>query len=430
MPAHLRSPSRAVSSRAAFLFATSAATLAAAGCSGDEREFVEAIEIRELSLADLDVAPPPRAIEPLTLSPGQSVDLDLAARDESGEELDIDVVDRQWSVDDPAIGTVDRNGRFTARAEGSTSVGLEIGGFTAAPLELTVSDADLSSISRVEGPATPERCVGSTYYAVGAFDDGSERLLLDARWSVADDSAARLRDAEDGAAGVVRLVPTEPGPLALRVAADGRTDTVDLDVADTLQSIAIDPVPAGLAAGGSSRLTATGTFTDADGGTRPVDVTDTIDFGVDLPDTQFGSVSNLDDGTRGLFEATAAGNVTVRASCGSLLADPFPIAIGAGTSGGDAAGGLAFDRGSRVTLSLTGNIGGLRVRVSTGSDFDNDAEVTDVRVVSDDERIVSVDDDPIDGAGGVLLFPIREGRTTVVARDGGVSAELDVTVVQ
>ena len=410
--------------------AAALAAALAAGCSGDDREFVEAIEVRELSLADLSVAPPLRAIEPLTLSPGQSIDLDLAARDASGGELEVDVVDRRWSVADPAIGTVDGNGRFTARAEGRTSVGLEIGGFRAAPLELVVSDAGLASISRVEGPASPERCVASTYHAVGAFDDGSERLLLDARWSVADGDAARLRDAEDGAEGVVRLVPTEPGPLSLRVASGGRTDTVELDVADTLQGIAIDPVPAGLAAGDSRQLTATGTFATADGGTRTVDVTDTIDFGVDLPDTQFGSVSNLDDGTRGLFEATGTGSVTVRASCGSLLADPFPIAIGAGTSGGGAGGGLAFDEGARATLSLRGNIGGFRVRVSTGSRFDEDDDVTDdVQIRSDDSTIVRVDE-PIDGAGGVLLFPVREGTTTIVARDDNAFAELEVTVVQ
>ncbi len=422
------------------VFVSSLCALLLAGCSGEDRDFVEAIEVRELRLADLAVAAPRLSGDPLTVSSGESIDLGLEALDEDGNEVDFEVVDRRWSVADTSVGSIDGNGRFTAAEidSGSTDVSLVIGGIRAEPLNVTVSDAELDTIE-VVGPESPERCVGSEYYALGTFADTTERLLRDARFSAPDE--ARLRDAEDEAEGIVRLVPTQAGQLLLSVDARGQSQTRTLDVADTLRSIEISAPSAGFAVNDVRPLTATGTFTAADTelGTRELDITDTVDF--DLPDTQFGSISNLDDGTRGTFTALGAGSVSVNARCGDVEAPSLSVVIAdsaESASGGGTSGALEFSVGDDIVLFLSQPLG----RVITVSDGDSDV-TSDVDIISTDTSVVFVEEasggtfvDPFTGqstlgtgATSVTLVPIGEGVARVTARDDDNNfADLTVTV--
>ena len=432
MSPHTPSRTRFAPIRAALAAALAVALAGAVGCSGDDREFVEAVEVSESGLTGLAILPPEPDVD-LALAPGESIELGLAGTGENGLEVEVSSEGRDWRVADPSVGTIDGNGRFTALADGTTAVRLGIGGVRAPSVPVTVSSAPISAVSEVRGPDAPDPCLVARYVAIGTFDDGTRRLLADTAWSLPGAesegvAAPLLRDAEDGTDGAVGLVPRAPGPLVLRAAARGQGLDETLQVPDTLTAIEIGTPPALLRVGDRVDLVATGTYADADGTTRTETLTDTVDFALEGADEDFGTVSNL-DGSRGRFEAGAQGSATVVASCGAVRSVPVTLTVGSGGTGTGGDDGLSFDRGS-LTLSLTTDLAGVRVRVSTGDEFDEDRIADDATVTSDDTNVVRVVD-PVDGTDGVDLFPVREGSTRVVARDEATGAfeTLDVTVV-
>ena len=422
-----------------------AALAGAAGCSGDEREFVEAVEVAELGLANLSILAPEDAIVPLRLAPGESVALGLAgAGTGEGQTVEVSGEDRDWTTSDPAVGTVDADGRFTALAVGTTTVGLDIGGVRAGGFPVTVSDAPLSAVTRLEGPDSPEACVGSRYVAFGTFDDGFERLLRRVVWSLpgADsggDAAPLLREPEDGADGAIELVARAPGPLTLRAGSRGQALDTPLQVPDTLVSIAVTAPPV-LRVDDEIDLVATATYRDGgDEGdaTRTADVTDAVTFEVD--DASLATVSNA-DGSRGRLEALVQGATNVRARCGDVESPAVRVTVGAGGTGGGGDGdGLAFrvgnsdvEPGDDIEISLTANGSTLsqgnavELRVSTGDEYDDDDDVTnDVRVVSSNTAVLRIDF----GSDEVFLQPLELGSSRVTVTLGDRTASFDVGVV-
>ena len=415
-----------------------AAALALGACGGDEREFVEAVEVAESGLAGLSIVPPEAALSPLVLAPGESVDLALEGTTEAGSAVELSDEDRDWRSDDEAVGTVDRDGRFTARADGTTAVRVGVGGVDAPLLVVTVSSASLAGIDELQGPGAPDPCVAARYTAVGTFGDGTRRLLPDVAWSLPESTdgvaAPLLREPEDGTDGAIELVPRAPGELVLRAAARGETLDTTLEVPDSLRSIAITS-PGLLRVGDRTDLSVTGTFDgDEDGATRTLDVTDSVDFAVD--DEGFATVSNL-DGSRGRFEGLRQGTGNVTASCGAVVSAPLSVTVGSGGDGSTGSG-IAFLVGNRevdttddnVAISLTGDgtaQGDNRVelRVSTGEEYDEDEDITDeVTPVSSNDEVLRVDV----GSSATFLVPLSAGFARVTVTRGNTTASFGVDV--
>ena len=423
----------------------------AAGCSGDERAFVEAVEAAELGLDSLAIVAPEALIvaseempSPLVLAPGESVDLDLAGGTEGGAEVEVPDGDRDWRTDAEAVGTIDGSGVFTARGDGETAVRVGVGGVDAPAFPVIVSSAPLAEIAEIRGPESPDPCTVARYTAVGAFDDGTRRLLPDVSWSLPEggDGTATpvLRDLEDGVDGEIGLVARAPGPLVLRATARGDTLDETIQVPDTLASIAIAS-PGTLRAGDEVDLVATGTFTDPDDdSTRTANLTDGVDFAVD--DEELATVSNLDDGTRGQLRALRQGSGTVTASCGAVDSDALSIDVGSGGSGDGSAGGLTIeidnqdvdlDDDDPFEIPLFGRgtaqsplDNRYEIRVSTTEGDDDDADVTDrARIVSRDPDTLEVDET----VDGTFLRPVGLGSVRVIVDLDDLSESFFVEVV-
>ena len=364
-----------------------------AGCSGDARPFEEAVEVRDLGLARLEIVPPENTQLPLFVNHGERVEFALEGFDADGGSVEVSGVDRAWRVSDPALASIDDDGTFVARADGNVRVDVVIADITASAFPLTVRQAALASVSSIEGPARLDPCVPERYFAIGRYNDeaGSARLLRDVSWSVAG-GAGRVEPVEGGS---VDFSASRPGSVELVAAAtiDGQPRLGrPIEIGATLQGLSIDPDIAAADVGETVDLSAIGEFDDGDGGTRTREVTDGVDWAV-TDGTAFASVSD-EAPTRGRVSADAEGTAQVRASCGDAEATVRFDANAPNESADDDDDGFAFQGDVDGDGILNVGLGDspITLRISRGETYDGTEDVTssaDFSVVGGDTGIAS-----------------------------------------
>jgi len=392
------------------------------GCRGDERPFEEAIEVQRLGLRTLTIERPEGApervpdgvAEDFSIGVGERLALSLNGQGSGSSAVEIDTGDRDWRVEDAAVLGVSRDGVLTGRADGTTQLSVSIGGVRSEVLNVRVSGAELSSIASIDGAAAPDRCSASRYVAIGAFADGSSRLLGDVDWTPGAGASLRKVESDDPATGATRVVPTSVGELSLTASVGGVTATRQLQVPATLTELSLPSALQTLRIGATTQLSATATYT-GEGTTRNVDVTDGVDWSVSSGDAV--TVGNL-AGTRGLVEAERAGDAVVQAACG----DDISATARVGVSGsGSSSERLSIDRGDRLTLDAGGQ--SAQLRVSTGDDYDEGRDVTDRATFSSDNVNVATV-----SVGGLVTSGQIAGNAQILVRFDGASDVIDVTV--
>ena len=359
------------------------------GCSGDARPLEEAVEVRELGLETLSIRPPEGTLSPLVVNPGESVPFTLVGGG-GGREFEVDGTARRWSVTDPNVASIDEDGQLVARADGRVAVEARIGNVVAPGFDVTVFQASVERIDSIgKGAADAgeglDPCVPERFVATGLFTDGSTRQLRSVEWSV-QGSGVVAEGLEDGG---VRLYADTPGAVELRATVNQATDAVQVQVADTLRTLAVGPAGNLVqSVGGTRELTATGTYADAAGNgvLREIDVTRSVDWAVtsgpDVATVTTGDATR-GDATRGVVTASRAGTAQIVARCGAVASDPTSFTVSAATEPADSATGLSFEDAINGTLAisisdfLARNVGSIRLRVSTGSPYDVDSDVTD-----------------------------------------------------
>jgi len=392
------------------------------GCTGDERPFLEAVEVQRLGVDSLEIRRPEveGGPEAFSIGVGERLALGLAALDANGNEIALDGDDRDWRSADPSVLTVSRDGVITGRTDGTTELDVSVGNVVAGALSVRVSDGALVSIDSIAGPAMPDACGATRYVAIGAFEDSPSRLLSDVDWTVGAGASLRAPEDSDLATGAIRLVPAGAGAVTLGaqvgdVIATPRT----LTAPDTLTGLTLPTGLQALRVDGTLQLVATARYED-DGSARSVDVTDGVDWSVTSGDAV--SVSN-DAPTRGLVRGRRTGNGIVQAACGT---DTATVTIGVDASGSDDDDeGLSIEQDGPLFLRF----GGLDVqlRVSTGSEFDDDRVVTDgIRFSSEDTRIASVVTSGVNA--GLITAGNVAGTTFINARRGDETDSIEVTV--
>lgn len=402
-----------------------------AACSGDARPFEEAVEVRELGLESLVIEPPANlvvepsgsGVPPLTLSPGERVDFGLSGSGAGGVAVELSGEDRDWRVADPAVATIDEDGRLLARADGMTTVSVRIGDVVSAPFELRVSTATLEAIDGIDrsddidGMTPLDPCAGVDYGAIGLYDDGSRRRLIDPEWRAVG-PGARLLPLEGGG---VRLVATTPGSVTLSVLAGGLRLDSDIEVADTLREITIGPATLAASVGGTQELGATGRYvdagTDTDSGARERVITDAVTWSVESGDDAIAIDAS------GVVSALAAGTATVRAACGEVFAsETYSVSAASG------AGELSFENEENGRLQVVLGGGEVQLRVSTGDEYDRDDDVTEDaewRLIAGAER-ARLD---IDGDDRGRFLPLAIGVAEVEVSYLGDTERLIIDIV-
>jgi len=393
-----------------------------AGCTGDERPFLEAVEVQRLGVDALEIRRPEVEGGPdaFSIGVGERVPLGLVALGADGTAIPFDGGDRDWRSADPSVLTVSRDGVLTGRADGTTELGVSVGNVVSEMLSVRVSGGALVSIDSIAGPAMPAACSATRYVAIGAFDDGTRRLLDDVEWRPGAGASLRAADGSDLAEGAIRLVPAGPGAVVLGARSGGVTATPrTLTAPDTLTGLTLPTGLQALRVNGTLQLVATARY-EEDGDARSVDVTDGVDWSVTSGDAV--SVANVAP-DRGLVRGRRVGNAVVQAACGTAVA---AVSIGVDASGSDDDDeGLSIEQEGPLFLRF----GGLdrQLRVSTGPEYDGELDVTDrVRFSSEDPRIASVVESGPNA--GLVTAGNVAGTTFITASRGGETATIEISV--
>jgi hypothetical protein len=200
-------------------------------------------------------------------------------------------------------------GNATSIAAGTATVSATFDGITGSAAA-TVTSAKLVQVQLT--PFNPKLPVGFgvRLAATAVWDDGTTlNVTGQSTWTSANTTVASVSNAA-GSKG--RITTTAAGSAVISAQYNGVVGKTTATVtAATLTSIAIAPTPAGVAAGGSQQLTATGAFSDG----STLDVTD--DVGWFSSDPSVADVSNAAD-TKGTLYGFKAGTVTVTATRGGV----------------------------------------------------------------------------------------------------------------
>jgi hypothetical protein len=400
-----------------------------AGCEGDSRPFEEAVEIRTRNITALTVSPPAMAVDDLFINRAQSVQFSVQGRSVSGQSIPLSASDRDWRVTDASVATITDSGLLTGRDNGEVGVFVSIGGLDSELYTLQVSDAELSAIQAIIGPAIVERCRPEDYRATGVYDDGSVRDLLAVNWALEQnsDELARVASSDDGS---VTLTGLNTGVVDLIASSGEPSQSRSVEIGNSLTSLSITPSPAGVDVGRTQAVVATGSYIDVDpvagvSVARERVITDAVDWQV-TSGTEFASVSNT-EGSRGRVTGLEEGSATLSASCGNVI-DTVAVTVSDTSPDPDE---LSFNEDSPLILprSLTQ---GVQLRVAEGSTYSAGNDVTSrvTWTVSTGANLTTPVSVVREGVNAGLVRPLAIGEATITATlplGGSVSIIVRVT---
>lgn len=262
-------------------------------------------DISAAALSQLEISP-----GVAELVPGETLQLHAIALYVDGTRLDV-TEQATWSSASQGVATVGNSasdrGLLNALTAGSSVLGAHYDGLSASAA-VSVSAATLQGLEI--RPSNPGIAAGTQqgFRALGHYDDGSTRDLTDqVSWASSEKAVAEVLS-DPGffrglAAGTARITA---------VLDDGVSAFTDLQVSNaTLQSISLSPGPVTIARGFSTRLTATGQFSDA----SSQDITRSVVWESGAPAVASVANSGADSG---LLRALSAGNTTVSASLSGI----------------------------------------------------------------------------------------------------------------
>lgn len=400
-----------------------------AGCSGDARPLIEAVEVRELGIETLSIVPPENVILPLAVSPGERVDLSLTGlRADGVTVVDVSGSDRDWRVSDSTVGTIDGNGVFVARddptLDAAVVVSVGIGDVVASGFDIVVIQSSIQSLETIRGESTIDRCRAETYGVTAQYVEGPDRAVTAGQieWSAAG-PGVRLDEQENGS---VEVVAANAGAITLTATVGGASTSLPIEVADSLRSIAIGPSTLAASVGNTQDLTATGTYDAGQGGPQiEAVITDNVTWSV-ATGSEYIDISD-DSTTRGRVTVKAAGVAQVRANCGPNVEQLASYNALADDGSGDA---ISFrdEEDGVISISLSG--APVQLRASTGSDYDSNDDIT-----FDSTVLWSTPDlnTPIialqtQGSSQGTVTPLSVGRTRVEIRYDGQDASVIIDV--
>lgn len=398
-------------------------------CSGDGRPLTEAVEANSLNLKSLTIVPPTGQLNELYVSPGESISLKLEATDTANKAVSLSSDDRRWIVDQPTVLKVDENGNLYALSEGTARVSVRVGGVGSAAFSVNVRDEVLDSIELIKGADSLERCIPTSYQAVGRYlplngsGEGSLRGLYGVKWSVTNTETFNAGSVAKPVNGFASVTGVNVGNLQLIAEVGNKRAEKTIEVENTLQEISIDPELAALSIGTTLKLKAKGLFVKDGETPRPdVDLTDAVQWSV-LEETTLLSIGN-NAFNKGIVTPKLEGDVQVVAACGDISQQKTVLI----NSRGEASNiGLSLDGGTSTRqISLAG--GPEQLRVSTGTTYNENNDVTEDAdwLVLEGSDIVEFN--ALSDVGEIT--PLRVGTAKIQATYDGRVVTLNIRVNQ
>jgi trimeric autotransporter adhesin len=230
--------------------------------------------------------------------------------------------DVNWSSSDTSVATVNSSGVVTGQSPSFPTVTITamLGTFQpASSFTLTVTNAQISSISVAPATATIAPGTQLAYTATGTFTDNSVQVItLNVTWSSSNTDEATVA----------------PGGVAMGVSAGSPTITASLEgiqgsatltvSSATLQSIAVSPATAVLAPAGTRQYSAMGTYSD--GSTQ--NITGTVQWAssdiVVASITSFGLVTGESGGTASIT-ANEPPPISITSPGAALVVESSPL---------------------------------------------------------------------------------------------------------
>jgi len=300
-----------------------------------------------------------------------------------------------WSSSQPTVASVNKSGLALAgSAAGSTVIMASMSGISASA-NLTITNANLDSITVTPANSTVPQGVFRQFVATGAFSDGSTQdLSAITTWSSTSTSVAQV--SSSGLLAALGL-----GTATISATLNSTTGTTDVTVATpVLISVAIQPSNGKVAVGTGVQLTAIGTYNN--GGTK--NITASVTWSSSSNSTV--SVSSL-----GFASAPAVGTATITATLGSVTTST----------------NLTVTDATLTSLVVTPTaqtiaVGGTRQFTSTGSFNDGSTQnMTPLATWgSSNTAVASMSGATATGLGG--------GTTTISAVFGSVTGKTSLTV--
>lgn len=277
------------------------------GCEDDKASsYLETVQVAQLGMTGISIDAGASAL----LEQEQRVSWAVSASFKSGDDKDYsDLV--HWQSSNSDVVSVDGSGALQSHAVGEAKITVRYGRFSASDT-VTVSSAQLQSISF--DPASPslDECKNINMAASGHYDDGTVRELTESlSWASSNTAVATV--GEQNTAGIT-LLSHLAGTATLTATRGEISGETVITALDTLTAIALNNTSLTINAGDSSSLSATGSYSDS----SSFDITDNSSWAlVDSADASYLSVGNSRS-NKGVITGVAAGSAAVRANCGGL----------------------------------------------------------------------------------------------------------------
>lgn len=413
------------------------------GCDGDARPFTEAVEVRTLNLQSLEPVPPTNSQEQIFLNSGEGIQFGIRGLNGVDQTVVLSASNRAWSVSDGAVATINENGFLTALANGTVDVSVSVGGIGSSIYSLTVANATLSSVTDISGSASLERCIPGDYFATGTFSDNTVRNLSNVSWTLNNPSVGELFETTGSATKLNAFnVPDDSNTLQLTATVEGvEAFLKTIEVQNNLQTITIGPgtLPIEIDENDELNLTAVGTYIRANAdnatATSQTVITANVQWSI-ASGTDNASVSNV-RGSRGLLTGLDEGTAQVLVTCGNVAPRATINVDEAGTDSTTSTLSFQVNNvavGSTLVLNRATTSTVIPLRVSTGSSYDIDDDITEGIDFVTSFIGTAVDNPPfrILGTGAdrsIELLAAGQGtiNATVIA-DGEPTVPLTITV--
>jgi hypothetical protein len=271
-----------------------------------------------------------------------------------------------WNSTQSGIATISSSpgtqGLAQAASPGSTSISASLGTVSSSASSLTVSNANLLSISVTPAGAAVPLATSQQFVANGSFDDGTQQDISEtANWTSSSPTIARIRSL-----GVVTGIGLGSTTITANSGAVNGTASATVDASSVS---ALNIIPAGKIADLTNyQMRAVAVFKDG----SSLDVTHTPGIAWSSSNPAVASIG----GSTGLALATGPGTATISASLGQsgstplLVSDSTIQALAVGPSNSTIAAGAAQNVIAVATFSDSG--GTFQQDISSASSWASD----------------------------------------------------------
>ena len=261
------------------------------------------LEVLPAKLSSLSLSP----VDPV-LTVGGSVAFAAEATYDDGSVAEV-TNSAAWGSSEPAVASVDIKGVTTALGVGTAIIEAKYGGMSASRV-VTVSKAQLESLSIEPAKATIAAGAKQAFKVLGSYGDGSKNDLTgSAVWTVEPAGIAVVSNAP-GSQGLATGFAA--GTATVRASFGGKSAEAELLVsAAVLQSISISPADPKVPKGIKLKVRAHGTYSDG----KTLEITDKVVWSSD--DASVATVSNAAKSV-GWLQGVGEGQTTISASLGTV----------------------------------------------------------------------------------------------------------------